>query len=525
MVDGTAPGGEGRFVEALETHTGVVILYEDRAYKLKKPVDMGFLDFTSLETRLAVCAREVELNSRLAPDVYLGTADVTGPDGAVCDRMVVMRRLPHDRQLAGKVGRGEPVAADIDRVAAVMARFHRGADRPAYCDEAGGYEAVSAHWEANHRVVSGLTDATLDTGSAEEAIALARRYLAGRRPLWEDRRSAGRLCDGHGDLLADDIYCLDDGPRIIDCLEFDDRLRIVDGLDDMCSLAMDLERLGSPDAGRLLLDSYRREASDDWPPSLAHHFRAYRAQVRCLVAGLRARQGAEASEGEARQLLDLCLDHLRRGRVRLVVVGGLPGTGKSTVASGIAAALGAAHLRSDDVRKEREGLEPGTAAAAPPGEGLYRPDRVAATYADLFARAGDLLGRGVSVVVDATFAEPARRDEARRLAAATYADLDELVCRAPAALVERRLARRDPAASHSDAGVEVYRALAAVERPWPEARPVDTSGRQDRSLADALGLLGASGPPGPAGPARPAGPAGPAGPARPVGISEPRPAG
>ena len=144
---------------------------------------------------------------------------------------------------------------------------------------------------------------------------------------------AGRARDGHGDLLADDIFLLDDGPRVLDCLEFDDALRLDDVLADVAFLAMDLERLGRPDLAERFLAAYRAASGDTWPSSLAHHHIAYRAQVRAKVSAIRAEQGVPDSADKAQALLRLALAHLEAGRVRLVLVGGLPGTGKSTARS------------------------------------------------------------------------------------------------------------------------------------------------------------------------------------------------
>ena len=150
-------------------------------------------------------------------------------------------------------------------------------------------------------------------GTAERVLFLARRYLAGRERLFSARLDAGRACDGHGDLLAEDIFCLDDGPRVLDCIDFDDRLRYGDVLNDVAFLAMDLERLGRPDLSRRFLELYREFTGDSWPASLAHHYVAYRAQVRALVAGIRLAQAGGSSPEAARHLLALSADPSRAG--------------------------------------------------------------------------------------------------------------------------------------------------------------------------------------------------------------------
>ena len=169
----------------------------------------------------------------------------------------------------------------------------------------------------------------LRAGDIDAAQRLTDRFLAGRAELLSARMSAGRIVDGHGDLLADDIFCLDDGPRILDCLEFDDRLRWLDGLDDAAFLAMDLERLGEPALAEQFTRWYLEFSGDPAPTALRHHYVAYRAFVRAKVACIQAGQGEPHAAAQARQLTAMTLRHLRAGAVTLVLIGGLPATGKS----------------------------------------------------------------------------------------------------------------------------------------------------------------------------------------------------
>lgn len=459
-----------------ETHIGIVFLVGDRAYKLKKPVDMGFLDFTTREARHVACVREVELNRRLAPDTYLGVVDVMGLDGDVADHLVVMRRMPPERRLSTLVAAGADVGDAVRALARVMARFHaEGAHGPEIA-EAASPAAVLRHWEDNVEQMAPYVGRVLDADVADRTAVLARRYVAGRESLFAQRIASGRVRDGHGDLLADDIFLLDDGPRVLDCIEFDDRLRYGDVLADVGFLAMDLERLGAADVGARFLSWYREFSGETWPDSLAHHYIAYRAHVRAKVACLRADQGDADARDQARGLAAMARDHLEEGRVRLVLVGGLPGTGKSTLAGGIGEARGWPVLRSDVIRKELGR-----------GRGFYTEEMTSATYGELIRRARQLLHMGESVVLDASWtAEPHRR-AARGLAADAVADLVELRCdldRATAATrLEERAARGTDA---SDATPDVAAAMAATADAWPEATVIPTSDRPATSLAAAL---------------------------------------
>jgi aminoglycoside phosphotransferase family enzyme/predicted kinase len=433
----------------------------------------------------------VELNRRLAPDVYLGVADVVGPDGAMCDHLVVMRRMPDERRMATLVRAGADVDDDLWHLAHLVAAFHARAERPPGAAVAAGRDALAGRWADN---TAGLLEYGRDVVDLDEVLevdALAARYLAGRGLLFERRVADGRAVDGHGDLLAEDIFLLEDGPRVLDCIEFDDRLRWGDTLADVAFLAMDLERLGRPDLAERFLAAYREHAADTWPASLAHHHVAYRAQVRAKVGAIRAGQGDEAAAPEARTLLGLARRHLEAGAVRLVLLGGLPGTGKSTLAAGLADALGAMLIRSDEVRKELAGLRPDQPAPAAFGEGLYRAAATAATYGEMLRRTEVALALGESVVLDASWTAERRRAEARDVGARTQADVLELRCSAPSDVAARRMRRRLAAGGEpSDATPEIAAQMALAEDPWPTAVVVDTSSGPAESLVKALELVG-----------------------------------
>ena len=473
-----------------ETHSAIVFLVGDRAYKLKKPVDLGFLDFRTVAGRKAVCQREVELNRRLAPDVYLGVADIRGPDGVVCDHLVVMRRMPEDRRLATLVAAGAPLEADLRQLAHLIAAFLERADQPPAAREAASRDALATRWEANIATIDEFVGQVVDPSDAARAALLARQYLGGREPLFDRRIAAGRARDGHGDLLADDVFLLEDGPRVLDCIEFDDALRYGDVLADIAFLAMDLERLGRRDLGDQFLAVYRELTGDTWPASLAHHHVAYRAHVRAKVACIRHAQGDEAARDEAQRYLEIARSHLESGRIRLIVVGGLPATGKSTIASGVAESFGAVVLRSDEVRKELSGQAAGDHAISAVGTGIYTPEITAATYREVLDRARTLLSLGETVVLDATWHDPEWRRAAAALAEETAAELVELRCVAPVETAVARATRRLAEGSDvSDADEAVIRAIASAEEPWPTATSIDTTTTAGRSVADAIAVV------------------------------------
>lgn len=477
--------------EVRQTHAGLVFLVGDRAYKLKKPVNLGFLDFSTRELRLRACLREVEFNRRLAPDVYLGVADISDEHGQPCDHLVVMRRMPAQRRLTALIAAGAPLAEHLRALARLLAVFHAHAERSEQITEQGGLAALSARWEASFEQVARVAGDVLPAELFDEVRTRTRAFLAGRAALFAARQAQQRVVDGHGDLIAEDVFCLDDGPRVLDCLEFDDRLRWLDGLDDAAFLAMDLEHHGRAGLAEAFLDAYAEFSGDPAPASLRHHYIAYRAFVRAKVACLQHVQGAAQARAEAQAYAELAAAHLRAGAVRLVLVGGLPGTGKSTLAGRLADHLGAVLLSSDRQRKELAGLAAATSAHSAYRTGIYTPEHSRHCYDELMRRAGQLLDRGESVVLDASWIRAGDRALAARLAADSHAELVALRCTLPATVAAARIAARN-GADPSDADPAIATAMAADADPWPEAIEITTATTPAQTVAAALAAVAGS---------------------------------
>jgi hypothetical protein len=473
-----------QYSEMHQTRTGVVFLLGELAYKVKKPLT-SFCDFGTVQARAAACLREVELNRRLAPDVYLGVGALPAPGGAEGEPAVLMARMPADRRLSSRVRSGATVDSDVQLIARRIAVFHEQCGRGPEVAAQGSRDALQDRWntnldEARHLDGSALTDTDLQAVAEDSA-----QFLAGRESLFNRRVEEHRILDGHGDLLADDIFCLDDGPRILDCLDYDDRLRHVDGIDDIALLAMDLERLGAARLTGRLLGWYREFSGDTAPAALVHHYIAYRAFVRAKVASLEAAQGDSTAGASARELMGITRRHLGASAVRLVLVGGLPGTGKSTVAGLIGDELGHVVLRSDQIRRELAGLDPLDPALSAHRPGLYAPDHTRAVYAELLARAELLLGLGESVTVDASWCSGADRAAAAELADRTHSRLTSLRCQAPAEIAATRMRRRGGATEADAAIAATMRSDADI---WP-SRIIDTSGSPATAAGIAVNLV------------------------------------
>ena len=471
----------------VETHSSTLFFVDGLVYKRKKPLDLGFSDFRTREARLVGCREEVRLNRRLTSDVYLGVADVVGTDGRVCDHLVVMRQMPDDRRLAALVVAGENVDGVLYEVATQLAKLHQRSPAPADRRHLAGAEAVRQMWMAGLDALAEFPDLVAEQ-VRERSRELVLRWLAGRGQLLDERVGQGRVFDGHGDLLADDIFALPDGPRILDCLEFDAGLRVCDGLADAAFLAMDLERLGTPEAARTFLTAYEDLACDAPVGSLEDFYLAFRAHIRSKVSCIRARQDPEPDAiARARELSDLALAHLERGRARLVLVGGLPGSGKTTVAKHLAATYGWVHLSSDLTRKGLAGLESDQHLEDRFRSGLYTPEMTALTYATMLSEARASLVKGHSVVLDASWVDGRTRDSARSLAHELSADLIELQCTAPPDVADTRILQRT--ATPSDATPAIRRSLAIRADPWPEASTIETTGSIDDTQRSVTKLL------------------------------------
>ncbi|AWT54895.1 AAA family ATPase [Mycolicibacterium smegmatis] len=464
-----------------ETHTGLVALIGDLAYKAKKPVRTDFLDFTTAQQREAACLREVELNSRLAPNSYLGVAHLVGPGDRPDEPVVVMRRYRDADRLSTLVTRGAEVNDQLDVIAEILARFHRDAGRGAVIDDQARATSVWARWDENLTELARMS--LVPPEQLSEVRRLASQYLSGRAELFAERIADGRIVDGHADLLADDIFCTPEGPAILDCLEFDDTLRYVDGVDDAAFLAMDLEFLGSPELSAFFVDRYRHHAHDTAPQSLMDFYVAYRAVVRAKVECIRVGQGRPEAATDACRHIDIALDRLRAATVQLVIVGGGPGTGKTTVSRALAEELGAVVISTDDVRRylQESGVIGG--AAGELDTGLYAPKNVAAVYDEVLARARHALTHGRSVILDGTWRDVGRRQRAHLLASETAVPVVEFTCSLPVVAAGERIASRS--GTTSDATPEIADALAEQGAGIVHGHSIDTSRPLRESVTEA----------------------------------------
>jgi aminoglycoside phosphotransferase family enzyme/predicted kinase len=499
------PGGPP--VELRETHVSWVFLAGDRAYKLKKPVRFGFIDLRTAPARRAACEEEVRVNRVLAPDVVLGVrglapagegcvlVDAQAPDAI--DWVVEMRRFDEGRTMAALLARdalpdGAPAA-----IAARVARFHA---------ETGVHQELR-HADAVHTEVRENLDelAGLERPTPRALVRIAGfvdGFVAARRAELDARGRAGMVRDGHGDLRAEHVVLEDGAVTIVDRLEFDPALRRVDVADDVAFLVMDLHALGAGDVAEELLDAYRAAGGDPGDDALVAFFAVHRALVRAKVTLLRARQRpagsaeAAAEHAAAAALIALAERFAWRARGRrALLVHGPPASGKTWLASALAAASGFPVVSTDAARKELLGVAAGQAAPAD----AYTEAGRRRIYAEVGRRAAAALERG-SVIVDATLGDPAVRGALLGTLAPEADRIVAIECRASqATLVRRAAARAGRPGELSDAGPADAERLARAFTPLdevPQAQHLVVDAEQDvEDLVDRVaGWLDRAGP-------------------------------
>ena len=497
-----------------ETHISWVVLAGDYAYKLKKPVDLQFLDFSTVAKRRAACEDEVRLNRRLCPDLYLGVTEVVqrggryvvGGRGRTGEPAVRMRRMPAEGMLPHLLAEGTVDVRLVRRIARKLARFHARAATGRGVDEFGVPAAVRANWRENFEQTAPFVGSVVDAGVHRRIVAFVEQFLRERHGLLERRVAGERIRECHGDLHARNICVAGRRLWLFDCIEFNPRLRCSDVAAEVAFLAMDLDHYGRADLAAAFVQRYLRESGDSDLPRLLDFYRCYRAYVRGKVLCLRlteadvSEEEAATDRAEARAYFDLAWAYAggmtppgEHSKPLLVLAMGLPASGKTSLARALAGRLGLVHLSSDVVRKELAGLRPRDRAGGAFGEGLYDPAMTRRTYAALRRRAARWLRNGHSVVLDATFGSVAERAAARRLAERTGARLVIFVCTADEATTLARLrAREDDPTIESDARLAQWSALRAAFVPpdeLPEAVTIDTTASLKDAAEQALAAL------------------------------------
>ena len=458
-----------------QTHISIVALVPPRVYKIKKPVDLGFLDFSTLERRRHYCEEEVRLNRRLCEDTYEGVVPIvdTGdglrvdPDRVregddVVEYAVKMNYLEPDHFLHSRVKRGAASTADIDRVATALCSFYESRSPTAEVAEEGWIDRLQVSFDENFAQTAEHVGTALSRPTYEALRYYTDRFFDHHASLFHRRRAEGRIVDGHGDLRLEHVHLTDERVCIYDCIEFNERFRHLDVANDVAFLAMDLDLHGRPDFSQRLVKRVAMALDDPGLPALIDFYKCYRAYVRAKVEGMRAaRDEVPPSERgrsrvRAHRYYQWALRYAVAGSDPLVVVVfGRSGTGKSTQAAALARAVGWPHVASDRVRKTSAGIPLHQRTDAATKDRLYSDEMTTRTYDTLQTRALERASQHGGTVLDATYSDPDRRDTLRsalREAGTPYAFVE---LTAPDDVLRSRLSSRDAkTATASDARAE-----------------------------------------------------------------------
>jgi aminoglycoside phosphotransferase family enzyme/predicted kinase len=501
----------GPGIEVVETHISWVFLAEYDVWKVKKPVSLAFLDFSTEEKRRVACEAEVDLNRPWAPDAYHGVVPITldssgrhrfGGSGAPVDWAVHMVRLPEGDRADARTRDGRLTASDLGRVAERVAAFHE----RSRCDEEtarfGALEEITRNVRDNFEQGRG---AACDYLGQTEAAALEARqlgFLSDHSALFEDRVRGGRVREGHGDLRLEHIYLDDEGGvRVLDCIEFNDRFRFLDVCSDVAFLSMDLAYQGRGDLAEHFLAEYARMSNDYDLYPIVGFYESYRAYVRAMVNAILAEDGGasalvrERSAEAARRHYLLARDSLpaqgAEGRSvvlpMVLAVGGIVASGKTTVALRAGSEMMAPVVGSDRTRKWLLGADPTTSVGTAPWTDAYSTETTERVYDEVFRRARSVLQSNRPVVIDASFRSLAHREAARRLALEAGVPFLFVECRIPSEVSRERLLRRDREPSVSDARVALLDDFVASWEPVDELEPaehlvLDTSGSIEENV-------------------------------------------
>lgn len=490
--------------ELIETHISWVVLTDRFVYKVKKPVQFSFVDFSTLEKRKQACLEEVRLNRRLAQDIYLDVVPIVrrathelaiGGTGTIVDWVVKMRRLPESQSLVKRLQSASVSHRELDNLGDYLTRFYS-QQPPLMLRPEPTRQQIADHIRSNQSDLATQLPTHIQVINRIHAALL--RYVATNSGLFDSRICDGRFIEGHGDLRPEHIY-LTQPPAVIDCVEFSQELRQVDIADELCFLWMECEHLGHGPVGAQLWQIYSRVAGDLPPTSLLNFYKAYRACVRAKVCALQAAQADTARRKHLHSETENYLSAADRyqsnlGRGLVILMTGLMGSGKSTLASALADLLGAHLIQTDQERRRLFGASP---IDANYGDGHYQDANRDLVYQHITQRVDQLLEDAATVIVDGTFAKSDHRLAIRSIAEKRDADCVIFRCTCPRAVALDRIAhRRSTGSSLSEARTDLYDQQARDWQPDPlelPAQVIDSQASlstQMQQVMNQLALLG-----------------------------------
>jgi uncharacterized protein len=454
-------------VELIQTQMSFIFLAGDFAYKLKKPVNFGYLDYTTLEKRHFLCERELKLNRRLCPETYISVLAITQKNntigfeknGDIIDYVVKMRVLPRNQMLNVLLEKDMVSTEMMSGLAQKLSSFHQQAETSNVISTFGDITSITYNTEENFNQTEKSIGRTISERKYEHIRKFTRRFLSENSPLFTNRVKAGKIRDCHGDLHAAHI-CFVNDICIYDCIEFNDRFRYGDVASEIAFLAMDIDHYGRADISSDFVDYYVNYSGDTDLARLLPFYKCYRAYVRGKVESFKLDdhliipEDKEIACRAAHGYFNLA-SFYTRSRPTLIITVGVTGTGKTTLAKELAKHTGASVISSDVIRKQLAGIPINRHVYDSFDEGIYSTEFTRKTYDTMLSQGGHLLETGKSVILDATFISHSEREKARNLAEENGADFYVLEYRTNEEVIKKRLAQRQKETSISDGRLEI----------------------------------------------------------------------
>lgn len=471
-------GSKVKSVKVLQTHISFVVLTGEYAYKIKKAVNFGFLDYSTLEKRKHFCEEEIRLNRRLCPDIYLGVVPITmknsevafNGEGVVVEYAVKMKEFPQDNIMT-KLLKQEKIDENVlDRICSILVRFYNSGERSKEIDEYGKVESVKRNTDENFEQMKEFIGVSIPRDDYDFIKKTTNSFLECKKDFFEKRIEKGFIKDCHGDLHTGNIVVDDDKICIFDCIEFNKRFRYGDVASDIGFLAMDLDFLGYPYHSSYFIEKYVEKNSDFDVFDVLNFYKGYRAFVRGKVNSFRLNEN-NLSQSEKKEIIVTCRRYFDLAKYYaslcslqlneekkpvLFVVTGLTGTGKTTVAGKISVDYHAFKISSDKLRKELAGVDIYERHYDKYNTGLYSPEKMRQVYDKMFEYATSLLRSNRNVVLDATFKTNALREEAVQIAKENNALCLFIYCSCPEEKVKEYLEERIKKKTISDGRWEIY---------------------------------------------------------------------
>jgi aminoglycoside phosphotransferase family enzyme/gluconate kinase len=455
-------------LEVIQTHISYVFIADQMVYKIKKPVNFGFLDFTTLQLRKFYYEKEVELNRRLCPEIYLGVVPISltekgylvGDFSHVVEYAVEMKKLPEDGMMQKIIKDRALTEKHIDLIVEKLVPFYNSAKTGKGVNEYGSTDVISFNTEENFMQTEGFVGKALNKWRYNEIVSWNRNFLRENSSLFDKRIKEGYIREGHGDLYSANIAF--DNLRkvyIFDCIEFNERFRCGDVASDIAFLSMDLDFHDYRELSEFFVKSYTERSDDRDLIKLLNFYKCYRAYVRgkieCFTSQsqtLSEEKRKEALE-KAKKYFDLSYTYTK-GKPKVFVVFGISGTGKSTFAKKLSEMTLAEVISSDIVRKGLAGIAPTEHHYEPFEKGIYNKEFTEKTYRKMIALARNSLKKGRDVILDATFRERPYREEV--LQKLNFAEIYFILCSAKESIIKERFKRRAEKSEVSDARWEIF---------------------------------------------------------------------